>query len=837
MSTENERPQPTAANASEPRQALPSANADTQSVLWLWRALDGLMTRLKRISQRIDWLPAIFFVIKRMRFSLLFAMAAIFALRTEQGQEVIVNSFNGVAQGFIFVCFCALAALSVWYTSRLLLYTWNEAATPPRSERAERWSRWLRKWLPGLLGMSVLLIPAMGIWSVRKRIPQCRLMGLSERDIGMTCLPVDPRWFSLILFGLCGVCVLALLRRQKRLLREGFATDRTGMSYRELGRPAGLFFAVMLVFNLMAIAAFAFIPLLPIYLKMSSGIVVMLATGLAIVSGSLISHISDESKLPILSGLFLAAIVFSFWNDNHQVTTIASRDDARLTDADREALSAPIDKRFDDYLDAKLAPAIEMRKQACAKKPHEACATRIPFVVVAAEGGGVRAAAWTALVLSKIDEEMMDAKRGQSAFPQIAFSERLVAISGVSGGSLGGALYIASRAQGQGVSWTTTRKFFKTDLLTPTLSSLLFVDTPMHFLPIAISNRIVPDRGATFEKTIEYAWAQAVASDASGDSNLFARPFDAMWRGQGARLPLLVANGTIVASGERMLQSSVLLRQPAQQAGVAAQTGQAKASETLMQQDIARAGSSFVGTFDANDCLLPSKDADTQFARLGMPLSAMVHNSARFTWVSPAGRYGGETSCEGVRVVDGGYFENSGTATADDIVWAIQEWASRKKYTGQLRTILVQIRNEPIETGEYRIDCADHIAATVGPPKGPDVALREALDPAIALFAGRTARADQAKLAMKRRVCGKPTSRENELPMDANALMREDSGAFVEFAIQKDKDANFPLQWAISEDTLARMEAQFDAPAKPNRQALRKLVEALSDKATVAHRR
>ena len=628
MRIENKRPQPTAPNASEPRQALPSASANTQSVLWIWRALDGLMVRLKRIGQRIDWLPAIFFVIKRMRFSLLFAMAAIFALRTEQGQEVIVNSFNGAAQGFIFVCFCALAALSVWYTSRLLLYTWNEAATPPRSERAERWSRWLRKWLPGLLGMSVLLIPAMGIWSVRKRIPQCGLMGVSERDIGMTCLPVDPRWFSLILLGLCGVCVLALLQRQKRLLRVGFATDRTGMSYRELGRPAGLFFAMMLVFNLMAIAAFAFIPLLPIYLKMSSGIVVMLATGLAIVSGSLISHISDESKLPILSGLFLAAIVFSFWNDNHQVTTIADRDDARLTDADREALSAPVDRRFDDYLDVKLAPAIEARKQECAKKPHEACDPRVPFVVVAAEGGGVRAAAWTALVLSKIDEEMMDAKRGQSAFP-----DRLVAISGVSGGSLGGALYIASRAQGQGVSWTTTRKFFKTDLLTPTLSSMLFVDTPMHFLPVAISNRIVLDRGATFEKTIEYAWAQAVASDTSGDSNVFARPFDAMWRGQGARLPLLIANGTIVASGERMLQSPVILRQPAQQAEVAAQISQAKPSETPLQQDIAGAGSSFVGAFDANDCLLPSKGADTQFARLGMPLSAMVHSCLQ-PWVS-----------------------------------------------------------------------------------------------------------------------------------------------------------------------------------------------------------
>jgi hypothetical protein len=812
MSTEDERPQSAAPNAGEPRQALPSGNIYNRSAFWIWRALDGLMARLKRIGQRIDWLPAIFFVVKRMRFPLLFAIAAIFALRTEQGQEVIVNSFNSMLQGFVFVVFCALAAASVWYTSRLLLYTWHENAAVQRSERAERCSRWLRKWLPGLSGVSVMLIPAVGIWSVRERI--------------LPSLLVDPRWFSLILLGLCCVFVLALLQRQKHLLREGFATDRIGMNYRELGRPAGLFFAMMLALNLIAIAAFAFFPLLPIYLGMGSGVVVMLATGLAIVIGSLASHLSDESKLPILSGLFFAAIAFSFWNDNHQVTTIADSDDARLTDTDRNALSAPLGKSFDGYLDAKLKAAIDVRAQQCEGKAREACDPRVPFVVVAAEGGGVRAAAWTALVLSKIDESA-EAAYGAGAFP-----ERLVAISGVSGGSLGGALYIASRAQGEGVSWATTRQFFRTDLLTPTLANMLFVDMPMRFLPVAISNRIVSDRGATFEKTIEHAWAQAVANDESRDPRLFARPFDAMWREQGARLPLLVANSTIVASGERMLQSPVILRPPAMQTKIAADIRRDEVSETPLEQDIARDGRSFVGAFDANDCLLPRKSAKTDVARLGMPLSAMVHNSARFTWVSPAGRYNSDSACKGVRVVDGGYFENSGTATADDIVWAIHE-----KYPGQVRTILVQIRNEPLDIGAYRVDCEYLSAAKAETRKGPHLAMSEALDPLIALFAGRNARADQAKLAMKRRVCGKPIASKNTLSTETHERSREDVGTFVEFALLKEKGASFPLHWAISEDTLLRMEKQFNGNDLPNRQALQKLIEALSsDAAAVSPR-
>jgi hypothetical protein len=784
----------------------PPMSRATEAPFWLWRILDRLMIRLKGLGRRIDWVPAVFSIAKRMRFPLLFAIAAIFALRTEQGQEVIVNSFDGVLQGLVFVVFCALAAASVWYTSRLLLYTWNEdtasSSEASRSARALRWALVLRKWLPAALGTSVMLIPAAGVWSVHDRMP--------------ASLRVDARWFALILVGLCIVFVLALLQRQKRLLRSGFSTDRTGLSYRQLDPMAGRFFVMMLALNIAAIVAFAFFPLLPIRLGMGSGVVVMLATGLAIVTGSLVSHISDESKIPILSGLFVAAIAFSFWNDNHRVTTIVDRDDARLAGSDVEALSAPLGKNFDAYLDAKLKPAIDARARQCKGLPRERCDPRVPFVIVAAEGGGVRAAAWTALVLSKID------RAAEVAYGKNAFSGRLVAISGVSGGSLGGALYLASRTQGDSATWDTARRFFATDLLTPMLANMLFVDTPMRFLPVSVSNRWVPDRGTAFERTIEHAWSEAVAGDETRDARLFARPFDAMWRDYDPQLPLLVANTTIVASGERMLQSPVILRQPTAQTKVAAEIRATETAETPLEQDIARDGRSFVGTFDANDCLLPRKDADTSFARLGMPLSAMVHNSARFTWVSPAGRYDGNSVCRGVRVVDGGYFENSGTATADDIVWAIHE-----KYPGKVRTLLVQIRNEPVDEDDYRIGCENLLAAKAESRRGPRLAFSEVFDPLIALFAGRNARADQAKLAMKRRICGKAVPNETTAVAGTSEANRDDSGVFVEFALLKDDKAGFPLHWAISEDTLSRMEDQFEGARRPNPKALRALIRAL----------
>ena len=59
-----------------------------------------------------------------------------------------------------------------------------------------------------------------------------------------------------------------------------------------------------------------------------------------------------------------------------------------------------------------------------------------PVIVVAAEGGGVRAAVWTAFALARLD----DATCG-------AFGRRVYAISSVSGGSLGAAFYVAQRAE------------------------------------------------------------------------------------------------------------------------------------------------------------------------------------------------------------------------------------------------------------------------------------------------------------------------------------------------------------------------------------------------------
>jgi hypothetical protein len=56
-----------------------------------------------------------------------------------------------------------------------------------------------------------------------------------------------------------------------------------------------------------------------------------------------------------------------------------------------------------------------------------------------------------------------------------------------------------------------------------------------------------------------------------------------------------------------------------------------------------------------------------------MPMSTAVHNSARFTYVSPAGHLDAGDAVDYGNVVDGGYFENSGLATLLEIYGILRD--------------------------------------------------------------------------------------------------------------------------------------------------------------------
>jgi hypothetical protein len=87
-------------------------------------------------------------------------------------------------------------------------------------------------------------------------------------------------------------------------------------------------------------------------------------------------------------------------------------------------------------------------------------------------------------------------------------------------------------------------------------------------------------------------------------------------------------------------------------------------------------------------------------------MSTAVGLSARFTYVTPEGKIRFASGAK-QRYVDGGYFENSGAATATDILYAIRAW--QRSPAGQksrpIRPIILRIGySEGVDSTRARID-------------------------------------------------------------------------------------------------------------------------------------
>jgi hypothetical protein len=265
----------------------------------------------------------------------------------------------------------------------------------------------------------------------------------------------------------------------------------------------------------------------------------------------------------------------------------------------------------------------------------------VPMVIVATAGGGIRAAYWTATVLDRL----------QSVFAREGgLRPYLFAISGVSGGSVGAVAFdavLAARDEGRCAekACPPATKYLNADFLAPALASLVFVDAPASFLPDLGHG----DRGAALEKSFE---------DASGGQ--LERPFLSMFPYKGDTpaeapapwRPVLLLNATHEETGKRII------------------TGHVKIERNV-----------FIDSLDALDVLGDDVRASTA-----------AHNSARFSYVSPAGDLGSGRGS----VIDGGYFENYGALTALEVARAASyELNVVRKESPRVKLVVVMISSDP----------------------------------------------------------------------------------------------------------------------------------------------
>ena len=263
-----------------------------------------------------------------------------------------------------------------------------------------------------------------------------------------------------------------------------------------------------------------------------------------------------------------------------------------------------------------------------------------PVFFVAAAGGGLRAAYWTAHVLAAAD----DATCGE-------FGRHVYAYSGVSGGSLGIAAYLAQRQVWQQKTadercqrgrTDEMRRMLNRDFLAPVAGSLLFAEMTQRFSPYTY---LEDDRGSTLARSWARAWDDVFPKAPGSFDRAFLQQFAALAPGDSALpvRPAVFLNATSVESGQRAVAMNV----------------RARISGAL-------------------DVFRPVGGVNLKTH--GLTVREAVLNSARFTYVSPAGTVlgckkadaGGQCPEENVfiwgRVVDGGYFENSGIATLMDLI-------------------------------------------------------------------------------------------------------------------------------------------------------------------------
>lgn len=261
----------------------------------------------------------------------------------------------------------------------------------------------------------------------------------------------------------------------------------------------------------------------------------------------------------------------------------------------------------------------------------------VPMIVVATAGGGIRAAYWTAVVMGSLP--------GAFGVDLATFERHLFAVSGVSGGSVGAAVRAALApeiADAEALD-AAVRQSLTRDFLAPVLASLAFVDLPSWVLPKI--GQIT--RGEAFEQAFE---------DATGGR--MARPFlDVGWRPGMPWRPLLLLNATHQETGRRVIAGHVRIdRDP------------------------------FLDAFDLHHLL-----------GIDVRLSTAAHNSARFSYVSPAGRLATYPADEGRGwVIDGGYFENFAALTALDLVRAaLAAIAAEHGRDDLVRPVVIQISSDP----------------------------------------------------------------------------------------------------------------------------------------------
>jgi hypothetical protein len=399
-------------------------------------------------------------------------------------------------------------------------------------------------------------------------------------------------------------------------------------------------------------------------------------------------------------------------------------------------------------------------------------------VLVSAEGGGIRAALWTAAGLSRLRDRPGDPDRG--------FVDRIFAMSGASGGSLGIGVFTALHADDlrcgrpRADSLPRAIELLDRDFLAPTVAGYLFTDLVR---PVGRFPWLDGDRVAYLERAWEDSYARTYAkADPDCKRNALGEPFDSLWGGAGAsRVPLLFLNTTQVHDGRRgVVAPAAAFGRPNWIADdnrycIKARTDEGPNAECFLD-----------GFEHAVDVV--------ELVRAPLALSTAIGLSARFPFVTSVANILAKDALLR-QLADGGYFDNSATITLREIIDLLPTRVKRATPDGKeelirIAPLVLHFVNDP--------DPAP-TAQTPG-----SVGTIQSLAPLQTLESARSARNYVARIALHERV----QSRGGyfvQIDMQGPLPAEEKAGGFGEAApdecVPKRLKHSPPLGWVMSEST------------------------------------
>lgn len=360
---------------------------------------------------------------------------------------------------------------------------------------------------------------------------------------------------------------------------------------------------------------------------------------------STLTRTYDKYWIPVISILLIIALGASYTNsnDNHVVRLIDASPAAPKLASEQPPANTPPARvpRLDEAFSAWLS-----KREALDSYNGEP----YPVYIVAAQGGGLYSANLSAITLARLYDRCAQLK------------DHLFAISGVSGGGVGAGLVNALLQASEKVpaaksqsscdpsmpepGWleTQVKHYLAEDFLSPLAGTALFPDVLQRFIPYPPIG--IFDRARAFEASLEQTFPKMLV-----ENNPLQAPFLSTWQPDGST-PMLVLNSTLVEGGRQVVIAPVAF-------GVTSEL-------RSVYEPSVNSGQNPCPTASPNgSCFIPLIDENQD-----LPFSTALGLSARYPIVMPAGTLINDDVRS--RLVDGGYFENSGIETALSIIRDIE---------------------------------------------------------------------------------------------------------------------------------------------------------------------